>query len=75
MPPMTEDQNRLRTTFDGAALLYDQVRPGYPEELFDDMVALCPDYRPEGACSRSAAGRARQRSPSPAVATASYASS
>ena len=40
MPPMTEDQNRLRTTFDGAALLYDQVRPGYPEELFDDMVAL-----------------------------------
>jgi SAM-dependent methyltransferase len=37
---MTEDQNRLRTTFDGAALLYDQVRPGYPEELFDDMVAL-----------------------------------
>jgi ubiquinone/menaquinone biosynthesis C-methylase UbiE len=40
MLPMTEDQNRLRTTFDGAALLYDQVRPGYPEELFDDMVAL-----------------------------------
>ena len=40
MPPMTEDQNRLRTTFDGAALLYDQVRPGYPEELFDDTVAL-----------------------------------
>jgi len=37
---MTEDQNRLRTTFDGAALLYDEVRPGYPEELFDDVVAL-----------------------------------
>ena len=40
MTPMTEDQNRLRTTFDGAALLYDEVRPGYSEELFDDVVAL-----------------------------------
>lgn len=38
--PMTEDRSQLRTTFDGAALLYDEVRPGYPEELFDDVVAL-----------------------------------
>jgi SAM-dependent methyltransferase len=37
---MTEDRNRLRTTFDGAALLYDEARPGYPEELFDDVVSL-----------------------------------
>lgn len=37
---MTEDKDRLRTTFDGAALLYDEVRPGYPQELFDDVVAL-----------------------------------
>ena len=37
---MTEDRNRLRATFDGAALLYDEVRPGYPEELFDDVVSL-----------------------------------
>jgi len=38
---MTEDRNRLRTTFDGAALLlYDEVRPGYPEALFDDVVSL-----------------------------------
>jgi SAM-dependent methyltransferase len=37
---MTESRNRLRTTFDEAALLYDEVRPGYPEELFDDVVAL-----------------------------------
>lgn len=27
-------------TFDEVAELYDQVRPGYPEELFDDVVAL-----------------------------------
>ena len=34
------DRDRLRTTFDGAAQLYDEVRPGYPEELFDDVVSL-----------------------------------
>ena len=37
---MAEERNRLRTTFDGAALLYDEVRPGYPEALFDDVVLL-----------------------------------
>ena len=37
---MAEDRNRLRTTFDGDALLYDEVRPGYPGALFDDVVAL-----------------------------------
>jgi methylase of polypeptide subunit release factors len=26
--------------FDEEALLYDEVRPGYPEELFDDVVSL-----------------------------------
>src|ERR687893_552443 len=40
MAPVAEDRDRLRTTFDGAALLYDEVRPGYPEELFDDVVSL-----------------------------------
>jgi SAM-dependent methyltransferase len=40
MAPLAEDRNRLRTTFDGAALLYDEVRPGYPEKLFDDVVSL-----------------------------------
>ena len=40
MAHMAEDRDRLRTTFDGAALLYDEVRPGYPEELFDDVVEL-----------------------------------
>ncbi len=30
----------LRTTFDAAAELYDRVRPGYPPDLLDDLVAL-----------------------------------
>jgi SAM-dependent methyltransferase len=37
---MDEERTRLRATFDGAASLYDEVRPGYPEELFDDVVSL-----------------------------------
>src|SRR5918997_2611748 len=37
---MADDRNRLRTTFDEAASLYDEVRPGYPEDLFDDVVLL-----------------------------------
>lgn len=36
---MTDDIGR-RTTFDGVAQLYDEVRPGYPEQLFDDIVTL-----------------------------------
>ena len=35
-----EDPGRLRSTFDGVASLYDEVRPGYPERLFDDLVSL-----------------------------------
>jgi SAM-dependent methyltransferase len=37
---VSTERNRLRATFDEAALLYEEVRPGYPEELFDDMVSL-----------------------------------
>jgi SAM-dependent methyltransferase len=37
---MGDDRNSLRTTFDEAAALYDEVRPGYPEDLFDDIVSL-----------------------------------
>jgi SAM-dependent methyltransferase len=33
-------REQLRTTFDAVAELYDRARPGYPEELFDDLVAL-----------------------------------
>src|SRR5579872_6356841 len=36
---MSCDRERLRQTFDGSALLYDRVRPGYPEALFDDVIA------------------------------------
>ncbi|BAY74858.1 type 11 methyltransferase [Nostoc linckia NIES-25] len=37
---MTDDRSQLRTTFNQVALLYDRVRPGYPEALFDDVVSL-----------------------------------
>ena len=37
---MEDARSRLRATFDTAALLYDEVRPGYPEALFDDVVSL-----------------------------------
>ena len=35
-----DDRERLRQTFDRAAERYDQVRPDYPEALYDDLVAL-----------------------------------
>lgn len=37
---MPEERRRLRATFDAAAGLYDEARPGYPERLFDDVVQL-----------------------------------
>ena len=37
---MAEERNRLRKIFDEAAPLYDEARPGYPDELFDDVVSL-----------------------------------
>lgn len=39
---MTEEEERLRrrVTFDEVATLYDAVRPGYPAELYDDVVSL-----------------------------------
>jgi SAM-dependent methyltransferase len=37
---MAEERAKLRTTFDEVALLYDEVRPGYPEELFEEVVSL-----------------------------------
>src|SRR5437870_5484537 len=36
----TVERNQLRATFDDVALLYDQVRPGYQEALFEDVVVL-----------------------------------
>jgi len=37
---MSDERNRLRTTYDEAALLYDEARLGYPEAIFDDVVSL-----------------------------------
>ncbi len=44
---MADERNRLRTTFDEAALLYNEARPGYPDDLFDDIVSLS-GIPPEG---------------------------
>lgn len=35
-----QERTHLRILFNQDALLYDQARPGYPEELFDDIVLL-----------------------------------
>jgi SAM-dependent methyltransferase len=37
---MTDDRLRLRATFDSAASLYEQARPEYPSELYDELVRL-----------------------------------
>lgn len=37
---MTHDRRRLRTTFDSAATSYQQARPDYPPELYDELVRL-----------------------------------
>src|SRR5207253_9584919 len=34
------DRERLRTTFEEVAELYDVARPGYPAQLYDDLSAL-----------------------------------
>jgi SAM-dependent methyltransferase len=36
-----DDRQRLRTTFDQAADLYQQARPEYPEELLDRLIEGC----------------------------------
>ena len=37
---MADERERLRTTFNEDARLYDLARPGYPAAMFDDIVAL-----------------------------------
>ena len=34
------DRDQLKRTFDRDAELYDQARPGYPEQIFDDLLAF-----------------------------------
>jgi SAM-dependent methyltransferase len=36
----SDERIRLRATFDEVAELYEQARPGYPAEVFDDLLAL-----------------------------------
>jgi SAM-dependent methyltransferase len=38
-------REELRATFDRDAELYHRARPGYPEELFDELAALAPGRR------------------------------
>ncbi|HSS08431.1 MAG TPA: class I SAM-dependent methyltransferase, partial [Acidimicrobiales bacterium] len=38
--PQPSDRERLRRTFDRAAELYQQARPDYPTELFDELIDL-----------------------------------
>ncbi len=40
MVAMPEDRERLAATFDSAAALYHQARPGYPAGLYDELVHL-----------------------------------
>ena len=43
---MSHSREQLRTTFDAAATLYHEARPDYPDELFDELIAmtaLAPD--------------------------------
>jgi SAM-dependent methyltransferase len=56
------DRELLRTTFDGAALLYDEVRPGYPEALFDDVVSLS-GIPPEGSVLEIGCGTGQATAP------------
>src|SRR5215510_13066030 len=35
-----QDRRRLRRVFNDVPQLYDRVRPGYPDELFADLVAI-----------------------------------
>jgi SAM-dependent methyltransferase len=40
MPKKTGSMEVLRTVFDQAALDYDAVRPGYPQELIEDVISI-----------------------------------
>jgi hypothetical protein len=37
---MKDKENQITTIFDEAASLYDEVRPRYPEVMYDDVVSL-----------------------------------
>ena len=70
---MTEEQTRLRATFDQAGWLYDEARPGYPEALFDDVVAVS-GIPPGGRILEIGCGTGQAILPWPSAAIASSAS-
>jgi len=39
-PVMDSDRQKLRTTFNEDAKLYDRARPHYPSQLFDDLIQM-----------------------------------
>jgi SAM-dependent methyltransferase len=56
------DRELLRTTFDDAPRLYDEVRPGYPEALFDDVISLS-GIAPEGSILEIGCGTGQATAP------------
>jgi SAM-dependent methyltransferase len=49
------EKDRLKVTFDEDAELYNRVRPGYPEQLFNDLFAL-GGLRPDSAVAEIGCG-------------------
>jgi SAM-dependent methyltransferase len=56
------DRDRLKTTFNQAAELYDRARPYYPEQLFDDLVGLA-DIQPGASILEIGCGTGRATLP------------
>lgn len=56
------DRDRLKTTFNQAAELYDRARPYYPEQLFDDIVDLT-GLQPDGTLLEIGCGTGRATLP------------
>jgi SAM-dependent methyltransferase len=56
------ERDRLKTTFDLDAGLYDRARPTYPEELFDDLVRLV-GLRPDARLLEVGCGTGRATAP------------
>ena len=46
--PLSPNRAARRLTFNEIAELYDRARPGYPAELFDDLLDL--DGLEDGSC-------------------------
>ncbi len=56
------DRDRLKTTFDRDAELYDRARPSYPEQVFDDLIDLA-DLQPESFLLEVGCGTGRATLP------------